>query len=354
MKKSVKYIATVIGNFGGKNYVYGGQTVKTRSIYEQLVKKYGEEKIDYIDTFNWKKNPLKLIIRIKNAVKNSLNILTLPSRNGIKIFPKLIHTFNKKYQRKTFYIVIGGWLPEDLSKSNGFYKEIKKFTYIMPETKNLLSQVNSVREFGEDQVVLLSNFKDIDIQPLNEDIDLSTLKLCTFSRVCKNKGMSDCVEVARKLSANHKVLLTFYGPVDEDYKEEFNQLLEENKDIVTYGGSIEPTKSSEVLSKQHILLFLSHFTTEGFPGTIIDAYAAGIPVFAYWWKNGEELIEQNKTGYYVERGNVSILASKIKELILNVELYIDIRNRCLDNVKKYLPKIALVPLFERIDGDYEN
>lgn len=47
------------------------------------------------------------------------------------------------------------------------------------------------------------------------------------------------------------------------------------------------------------MLFPTHFPTEGIPGSVLDAYIAGIPVVASDWTYARELIENGKTGIII-------------------------------------------------------
>ena len=51
---------SVIGLFCQGQKIADGQSVKTRIVAEELEKSLGEENVWKIDTYNWKKNPIKL------------------------------------------------------------------------------------------------------------------------------------------------------------------------------------------------------------------------------------------------------------------------------------------------------
>ena len=53
---------------------------------------------------------------------------------------------------------------------------------------------------------------------------------------------------------------------------------------------------NNVIKGYYMLLFPTHFTTEGIPGTIIDSYAAGVPVIASKWDGFNDVIDNGVTG----------------------------------------------------------
>ena len=75
-----------------------GQTVKCSTIYNELSEKYGKDEITYIDTYNWKKKPLKMFINCVKAMKNSYNVIMLPAHNGVKVFGPLISFLKRIYK----------------------------------------------------------------------------------------------------------------------------------------------------------------------------------------------------------------------------------------------------------------
>ena len=78
--------------------------------------------------------------------------------------------------------------------------------------------------------------------------------------------------------------LDIYGPVEDDYKEELFSLIESSQNNCKYCGIIDSSKSVEALKSYFALLFPTHWKHEGIPGTIIDAFSAGIPVIARKWQ----------------------------------------------------------------------
>ena len=52
-----------------------------------------------------------------------------------------------------------------------------------------------------------------------------------------------------------------------------------------YCGIKDPKDSVKTLKNYFALVFPTRFYTEGIPGTIIDAYYAGVPVIASKWES---------------------------------------------------------------------
>ena len=210
----------------GNNKFLDGQTVKTKNIYNELIKKYGEENISKIDTFNWKKHPITFIRKCRKGLKNTENLIILPAHNGVKVFVPLFNFWNKFYHKKIFYAVVGGWLPEMLKMKSWLTKEIGKLSKVFVETTKMKTEL---LKLGIKNVEIMLNFKNI--QPIKKENLKYTysnpLKLCTFSRVMKQKGIEDAINVVKKINeeANETVYaLDIYGQIDKNYAEEFEKI----------------------------------------------------------------------------------------------------------------------------------
>lgn len=115
-----KYKLSVCGHFGGNNNFCDGQTVKTKNIYQALCEYYGEEKINKIDTYNWKKHPISFLYECINGMKNSQNMIILPAQNGVKVFVPLFLIINKFYKRKNI-LCSNRWMATRINKEQASF-----------------------------------------------------------------------------------------------------------------------------------------------------------------------------------------------------------------------------------------
>ena len=84
--------------------------------------------------------------------------------------------------------------------------------------------------------------------------------------------------------------------VDPNNKEWFCDILNNLPSYIQYKGFIPYDKSVEELKSYFALLFPTLFYTEGIPGTVIDAYAAGVPVISSKWESFSDIIDDGVTG----------------------------------------------------------
>lgn len=331
-----KYKLSLCGHFGGNNNFCDGQTVKTKNIYQALDEYYGEEKINKIDTYNWKKHPISFLFECINGMKNSQNMIILPAQNGVKVFVPLFLIINKFYKRKIFYVVIGGWLPELIKNKQVLIRKLRMLNRIFVETNNMKEQL---KKLNIENVEVLVNFKNI--TPLKEgELKFEynkPYKLCTFSRVIYEKGIEDAIQVVRKINEEYNKIiyeLDIYGPIDEEYKDRFTTIVNNAPEYIQYKGCIDSEKSVNTLKNYYLLLFPTKFKTEGIPGTIIDALSAGVPIIASRWDNVEEIISHEKNGLIYDFND--LLDFKINlEKMINTKSIKNMKKECLIEAKKF-------------------
>ncbi len=79
---------------------------------------------------------------------------------------------------------------------------------------------------------------------------------------------------------------------------------------------------------------------EGFPVTLLEAFATGLPALVSRIGSLAALVKEEKTGLQFESGDASELASKVRILFANPELLQQMRQACREEYeKKYTAEI---------------
>lgn len=341
----------IIGHFGfGKNLL-NGQTIKTKILAEALQEKLGKKNIEIVDSHGGIKKLIKLIFKMPSVMKRNDDIIMLPAHNGVLIFTPMLSLFNKLARKNLHYVVIGGWLPEYLDKHKFTAKLLRKnFTGIYVETKGMKEKLDE-RLF--ENATVMPNCKHLDIvtEPIVEHSE--PCKFCTFSRVMYEKGIEDAITAVTQINKEAgEVLCTLdiYGQIDAGYAESFECMQKDFPDYIKYKGLVQFSKSTEVLEEYFALLFPTFYEGEGFAGTVIDAFAAGIPVIASDWRYNAEIVEHMKTGLVYPQKNISELKKSILLLLNDKELSNSMRMNCVVEAEKYLPETVVDILLRNIKG----
>lgn len=340
----------IVGHFAfGKEFL-DGQTVKTKILAEELERVYGKKNVKKIDTHGNKFKMMWSVVKSVFSMSTCKNIVILPAHNGVRVFVPVLSGFKCFFKCRLHYAVVGGWLPEYIRDKNSIKKGLKKFHGVYVETS---AMKKDLEKMGYDNILIMPNCKKLNILK-EEELVYNTEKpyrLCTFSRVMKEKGIEDAVNAVNTINKKYGetvYTLDIYGQVDVDQTEWFEELKSSFPDYIKYGGLVPFDKSTEVLENYFALLFPTHYYTEGIPGTIIDAYAAGIPVISAKWQNYKDIVDENKTGLVFEMKNNPELTDILTEVYESPDKLNSIKVNCIKEAKAYLPENVVDLLIENL------
>ncbi len=350
----MKYKTSIIGSFGFGKKLRDGQTVKTIEYAKLFENLYGAGRINRVDTYGWRKSPWKLLSHVVEACRCSEIVIMLPERNGLRVIPWVTMLAKRKGVR-LFFSVIGAWLTEYLRWKPVLTKILQKMNGVWVETSRMKSALIAS---GFTNVHIVPNFKNLAIIDKEElaPYDSPILRLCIFSRILKEKGITFAAEALAEVNAKFGkriFLLDIYGPVSEDYQAEFEVICRKYDAFVNYKGVIEPDQSTTVIKDYFALLFPTLYLTEGVPGTIIDAYSAGVPVISSRWQNFSDVVDEGATGYGFELGNKTDLVELLTVLCNNPDKINSLKKNCLAKATEFSASKAAGKLQKLLEAGSE-
>ncbi len=333
----------IIGHF----YIGGngtdGQTVKTKEINKYLEGYFKEETLKF-DTYKNSRNPIKIVKNVYRIMKNSKNIILIVSRRGYQIILPIINMFNKKYKRNVFDFVIGGTRYEIFDKNKFIKKQAKKVTKIYVETRGIKKEYEKRNIKNVEVIPNFKGSKAIDKKEIVQDNKKRNLKVCTFARVHPAKGVEDSIEavkLANKKLNKNIFELDIYGEIDKNYVDTFVNIEKSLPKYIKYRGCVNFNEATKILKEYDVMLFLTYWNGEGFPGTIIDAFNSALPVIATEWNNNFDVLKDGKTGIKVQIKQPEEVCNKLIELYKNQEQLLKMKYACLKESKKYTPESAM-------------
>lgn len=343
-------IVGVIGHFGNGCGLLNGQTIKTKTMTDELCRILGDSEVLTVDTHGGRKMPIKAPFQVISALKKCKNVIILPAHNGLRVYIPLLSFFNTFFKRKLHYLAVGGWLHEFIDGRASLARCLKRFDGIYVETDSMKKALD---DQGFDNVFTARNCKRLEILRKSDPVypDGMPYRLCTFSRVMREKGIEDAVDAVK--AVNDKLgytacLLDIYGPIDAEQTKWFERISVKFPDYIRYMGCVDHDKSVAVLKDYFALLFPTFYDGEGVAGTLIDAFSAGVPVIASDWKFNSETVN-GSVGYIFPTGDVNALAEIILSLVSHPEALLEKKPNCLDEAEKYRPESALEALFAHLD-----
>lgn len=291
----------VIGAFGYSNNQLDGQTIKTRSVYRLLEQRH-EGVHAYVDTLELRKKLWKGFHMLCHIITCNTMII-LPCLNNLTVLFPIFYYMSKVFRFDIISICIGGWQVEYFmgSEKFGFHPKqmnmSKKIKAFLPEMEKVNTDL--IKQCGFTNSEVFPNFRKF-TRSEQKITNKKGLRLVFMARINKLKGYDvifDSLDFIRQNCPDTTV--DFYGWTSEEDKDDFLSKVEANKDIVKYKGVLTPENINTTLSNYDVMLLPTKYYTEGFPGTVLDAYISGIPVIVSEWKHSHEFVNNGVTGTIV-------------------------------------------------------
>lgn len=335
----------ICGHFGFRANKIDGQTIKTRVLKDAFVNKLGEFNVRFVDTANFLRSPIQFFYEARKAFKECCQVVMLPGIRGLYMFLPFFLKWKRKWGGSLQYVVIGGWLPKLLGKNVWLRQLCSKIDCIYVET---VTMAESLNRLNLSNVKVMPNFRKFDRNSKYEFIPTETpIKLVFYSRISREKGVEDAVTAVQLINSHNTTqptaILDIYGPVVNGYEKKFQKLLFNSK-YVKYYDILSPSKATKVLQTYDLMLFPTYYKGEGFPGALLDAYIAGLPVIASDWKYNSEIVVEGKTGVIFKTHSVDEIVAHVETFIANPERILQMRQNCIKQAQNYHVENVVVQL----------
>lgn len=321
-----------IGGIGDEK-TFGGELTKNKFIITRL-KELGKKVIS-VDTYQSRKKIWKLwkIPFVLLFYPKSTLIISSSMGNVYNII-RFLYYFRLK--KNVVYWGIGGLFPEQIKK-NLFNKKYFNYLNVIIVEGDKMKDI--LFEIGIKNVITMPNFKKIEYIPENNYRSNEIIKFVFLSRILPEKGVDYIIEAAKILNEkgySNKFIIDFYGRIESSYKEDFTNKVSSISNI-KYSGSLDLSVNEGIdkLSSYDIMLFPTYWKGEGFPGVVIDAYIAGLPIIASDWSLNKEFIIDQETGIIIPTHSVDLLSESMIDIIQHPEQIQTMSRKCIDELNKY-------------------
>jgi glycosyltransferase involved in cell wall biosynthesis len=340
----------VCGFFDDKGALGDGQTIRTLSVTNELELALGRESVKRVSYRDWKKRPLSLLFRLVMLECECKNLLLFPAQSAVNVLIPVTVTLKRLCGARVYYNVIGGWLPSHLTRNKWLVRYVKELDGLFVQTPRLK---RDLAVLGIGKVHVFPNFKRVKMLAESEISLAQTkpLKACFFSRVKEKKGVAEMIEVVKEINSNGvKYTLDIYGQVSADYAGAFGEMQKHFPPFVRYMGVVDGWKASEVIKDYFIQLFPTKFPTEGFPGSILDSFSAGVPVLASRWDSCEDVIDDGVTGLTFDFNDFEDMKDKLERIYANPEVVTGMKIKCLERARMLEPQAVIKIMLDVMIG----
>ncbi len=315
------------------NLPNGGEEYKNQLILEKL----SELTIfhtEAIDTYNWKSKPILIFKLFINLLFRRFDSIVISASSASTyLLLKIISKIKPSILLNTHYFVIGGYFPEGIKTKRYNWKTYSNLKSVVVEGNILKDQILSISELNN--VKVAPNFKKFDSELKLKFKDDSIFKFVFIGRISKSKGILEIVEASRILKIQHPAInftVDLYGPFEEEIKfpEDLPMYYKGYLDIMN-----NQQESYATLSEYSCMLFPTYWKGEGFPGVIIDAYIAGLPVIATDWNMNKEVVEDGETGSIIPIQDANSLAMAMLKMMQEPDLVKKMSENSLKKAKDF-------------------
>lgn len=324
------------GFFSFGKPVFNGQSFRSKNL-KILFSDYLNYSVDCSDTVTIRESPFKFLKNILSIPKYHFILVSL-AHNGVKFLFPIIFLVSKIFNKKIYFVALGGWLPSMLSKNNFLKKIYRDIDLLFVQSEILKDELESV--LVSSNVRVLPNFKQISFNRSGFSKASNRFRIVFLSLICKAKGIDTVYFLAEQIeSSSSDILIDMYGPIDSEFSNYLADM-EKRFSFVNYKGVLDQAEVHTVLSNYDLMLFPTHHKTEGFPGVILDAFIVGLPILTSNWNLSREFIEDS-FGFIYDDEDPYKAFEWILWLTSNLDLLEKMKMASYDNRNKYsIDKIA--------------
>jgi glycosyltransferase involved in cell wall biosynthesis len=303
----------------------GGTTVLLQCLVESL-KENPEVDLRVLDTGGVRGKGLQgllhfgqLVCRIFVSI-HKVDVVTLHccSTKTLPILGSIILLFSRLFRRPFIIRMFAGndyretlcgvwvWITEFVLHHADFY---------LAETQLLVAQatdrgLNNVRWFPNHRN-FLSTIRDDDS---GNTVKLTCRRFVYVGHVRECKGICILAEAAKQLPTG--VTVDVYGPWFDD----LDRHVCDNSPNIRYKGVLKPEEVVATMRQYDVFIYPTHHEGEGYPGAVLEAYNAGLPVITTRWRALPEIVDDT-VGILVEPKSAKDLCRAMMRLVQDSELF---------------------------------
>lgn len=336
----------VIGSFGFGKDRPSGQRIKSQNVYNLL--KETDNAVSFVEMIGIWKRPWKLFGMIREILNSDVVFCMPAHRNLVTVFP-IVCRLAKIRKTKVHYIVVGGWLAAFIEKRKCLQKLLSSIAGIHCQTQELSETLKE--KYGFKNTDVFPNFRITDFHSTPYHTP-GELKLVFMARINKKKGLDTIFAAGDMIKAKsiHNIQIDFYGPIYDEDKAYFEENISQYG-FMKYVKSLDPSEIYPTLEKYDAMLLPTHYYTEGFPGSVLDAYISGIPVIVTKWQYATEFVDHEESGLIIPfEDDGTELFNQVCRLNNDEKLLQILKQGASKKGREYSPEVAREKLLNYINN----
>ncbi|MBU0639896.1 MAG: glycosyltransferase family 4 protein [Planctomycetes bacterium] len=255
-----------------------------------------------------------LLWRLMGEIRNADVVSAHLSTSALPLFGPVLRTLTRLAGKPLIVRKFGGtdyrgfgWIRRNLIRA-----AVRRFDLFLVETKAL---IRAVREDGVARVEWFPNHRPMDVARALPPREVSACRRFVFlSQVRPVKGVGELIAAGERFGAD--VTVDVYGPFFDGLSESTFAGLKR----VRYCGVVQPEEVLGTLRRYDALVLPTYHSGEGYPGIVLEAYGAGLPVIATHWRAVPEIVDDT-CGLLIEPRSAEALHAAMERLVRDDALY---------------------------------
>ncbi len=213
-------------------------------------------------------------------------------------------------------------------------------------TERMKDQVRDIDKSGEKISVISNYYGDIaglsDIDINKSEYNPGPIRLVYLSSICESKGIFDVIKASKKLASlkiKHTLKIAGMG-IDDSVSNaaySMNRLQKNvaNNEAISYLGLVTGLEKYELLSRSHIFILPSYYSSEAIPLSIIEAMRMGCVIITTNFRYLPDLVKNNINGYLVRVKNSTDIVNIVMDIFNDKDQFEIISKYNISYAKKY-------------------
>jgi len=183
---------------------------------------------------------------------------------------------------------------------------------IIAQSKDIARDLKEVYKLSKEKIVIINN-------PIGKDLikypgtDNGTIKLLTIGRFSPEKGYNRLLKILQKLPSHYVLRIMGVGTLLDKTKRKAKELGIEDR--ICFLGFLDEKQKLKVMYESDLYIQTSY--VEGFPNSLLQSAAMGLPTIAFDVPGGTREIVNDINGCLVKDGEINLMVKRVKEINLN-------------------------------------
>ncbi|WP_318568645.1 glycosyltransferase [Salinigranum marinum] len=231
-----------------------------------------------------------------------------------------------------------------------------QFDCILPQSDELVDELSDLFEGGV-CLSTLPNLRPVPDDPPNFEPFVGTerpLRIAYVGRIKETKGLHYLLDAVTQVNgSSDRVELDVFGHFldGDDYKPRFLRQCESTPNA-SFRGKLDNEQVIPQLREYDVFAFPTYYPGEGFPGVLVEAFAAGCAILATDWNYNSELITDGTEGLLCQPESVTDLQDKIELLLDEPERVEQYRRNSWQKAQNYSVTSVTNELLSHLQADH--